>query len=247
MEEEIKTIYQDDDLLVIDKPAGFAVFSEKSSAVPTLTPLLLRVFPHLKEVGKSPRYGIIHRLDKETSGILLVAKSQPALDFFQKQFKERRVLKKYITLLWGNLKEESGEIKTLIGRAPGNRIKQKAYLHFGPSASGKREAVTQFRVLKRLHQTTDNKENVYTLVEAKPETGRKHQIRTHFAFLKHPVAGDRLYSFKDQVSPKGLDRQFLHASFLEINLFGKGGKKAFSSELPDDLKGVLKNLDEYSK
>ncbi len=245
MEEEIKIIYQDDSLLVVDKPPGLAVFSERGSTVPTLIPLLLRVFPHLKEVGKSPRYGIIHRLDKETSGILLVAKSQPALDFFQKQFKERQVLKKYITLLWGNLKEESGEIKTLIGRAPGNRLKQKAYLHFGPSSSGKREAVTRYRVLKRFFQEKKSGKNIYTLAEAVPKTGRKHQIRAHFAFLKHPVAGDRLYSFKDQVAPKKLARQFLHASLLEINLLEGKGRKIFNSELPDDLERVLKDLDEY--
>ncbi len=246
MEEEVKIIYQDGSLLVIDKPPKVAVFSEGNSPTISLVPLLLRVFPHLEEVGKSPRYGIIHRLDKETSGILLVAKNQSALEFFQKQFRERKVLKKYIALLWGNLKEERGEIETLIGRAPGNRLKQKAYLPLEPSVAGKRDAVTHYRVLKRFSQKVRGRDYYYTLVEASPKTGRKHQIRAHFAFLKHPVAGDKLYSFKDQTAPKYLDRQFLHASSLEISLFEGEKRKTFNSFLPDDLNMVLKNLDEYS-
>jgi len=202
----MKIIYEDKDVLVIDKPAGVVIDD---------------LYPTLKKV---------HRLDKDTSGILLIAKNEKALIFLQKQFKNRKVEKRYIALVVGNIKNDNGRIETLIDRSPKDRKKQKAYLPFAPGAKDKRGAVTEYKVITRF--------NNYTLVEAILKTGRKHQIRCHFSYLGHPIAGDRLYGFKNQPSPEGLERQFLHASYLKIKM-PNAKYKEFKSELPDDLKLCL--------
>ncbi len=209
---KFKVIYEDEDLLVIDKPAGVVA-------------------------DDIPRR--VHRLDKDTSGVLLVAKNDKTLEFLQKQFKEGKVEKKYLALVVGHLKAEKGEIETLIGRSPKDRRKQKVYLPNEPGAEGKRKAITRYKLLQRFKN--------YDLVEAELLTGRKHQIRTHFAYLGHPIAGDKLYGFKGQIYPKGLKRQFLHAKYLKIKLPNNQIKSTvytqeFKSELPQDLKETLNNL-----
>jgi len=203
---KFKILYEDDNLLVLDKPAGV-------------------------NVDDIPRR--VHRLDKDTSGIFLVAKNDKALEFLQKQFKERKVVKKYITLVVGNLKNQRGVIETLIGRSPKDRRKQKIYLPGEPGAQGKREVETRYKVLEKFEN--------YTLIEAIPKTGRKHQIRAHFAYLGHPIAGDKLYGFKGRICPPELKRQFLHANYLKIQL-PSGQIKEFKSELTEDLKLCLQNL-----
>jgi 23S rRNA pseudouridine1911/1915/1917 synthase len=202
----MKIIYEDENVQVIDKPAG--VNSDD--------------FPKR-----------VHRLDKDTSGILVIAKNEAALEFLQKQFEDRQVQKKYIALVVGHLKNESGELKTLLDRAPGDRRKQKAYLPNEPKAGDKREAVTLYRLLQKFEN--------YDLIEVEPKTGRKHQIRAHFVYLGHPLAGDKLYGFKNQLVPENLNRQFLHASYLKIKL-PNGQEKEFFSELPEDLKEVINKL-----
>jgi len=199
----MRVIYEDENLQVLDKPAGI-------------------------DVDNIPRR--VHRLDKDTSGILLVAKNDKALEFFQKQFKERKVEKKYLCLVVGNLKNKEGEIKTLLGRSPKDRRKQKVFLPQEPGALGKREAITNYKVLERFKN--------YDLIEVEPKTGRKHQIRAHFSYLGHPIAGDKLYGFKNQLCPKGLKRQFLHASYLKIKMPDEKIKE-FRLELPEDLKSVI--------
>ncbi len=253
---DIKIIYEDNDVLVVEKPAGVVVFPEgaafaKASAgqanQKTLIDYLIEKNPELKGAGELPRYGIVHRLDKDTSGILLVAKNNESLIFLQKQFStgakaladkknsrtlEKSVEKRYITLVEGNIKEDSGTIHTLIGRAPGDKRKQKAYPlnEIGP---GKREAITEYKVLQRFKD--------YTLLEVEIKTGRRHQIRCHFSYLQHPIAGDKLYGFKNSKIPEGLTRQFLHAEYLKIQL-PSGEIKEFSSDLPEELKKVLSKL-----
>jgi 23S rRNA pseudouridine1911/1915/1917 synthase len=199
-------IYEDENIQVFDKPAG--VNSDD--------------FPKR-----------VHRLDKDTSGIFIVAKNDKTLEFLQKQFKERRVKKKYLALAVGHLKNETGEIETLIDRSPKDRRKQKVYLSLDPKTESKRTAKTRYKVLQRFEN--------YDLVEAELLTGRKHQIRTHFAHLGHPIAGDKLYGFKGQISPDNLKRQFLHASYLKIEM-PNGREREFKSELPQDLKETLNNL-----
>jgi len=209
---KLNILYEDENVLAIDKPAGINSDNFKRRA---------------------------HRLDKDTSGILLIAKDDKTLDFLQKQFKERKVEKKYLTLVVGKVKNSKGEIKTLLGREPKKRKKQKAYLLLGPEAikKGRRLAITEYSVLK---QCSDGK-NFHTLIEVIPKTGRKHQIRAHLAFLGHPIVGDKLYGFKNQPCPKNLKRQFLHTSYLKIKL-PKNKEKVIRSELPQNLKDILNNL-----
>ena len=235
---ELKTIYEDNDVLVIDKPTGIIVFPEGKIKEKTLIDYLLKNFSDLEKVGEPPRHGIVHRLDKDTSGILLVAKNNKTLEFLQKQFKQRGVKKKYLALIVGNLKNNSGEIKTLIGRSPKDGKKQKVYLPYEPKTEGKREASTEYKVIKR--SLDKNGEN-YTLLEITPKTGRKHQIRTHLAYIGYPIVGDKLYGFKNQPCPKEINRHFLHASYIKIRL-PNGKEKEFSSELPKNLEKALENL-----
>ena len=201
-----KIIYEDKDILVIDKPAGINSDDFERRA---------------------------HRLDKDTSGVLIIAKNDEALVFLQKQFEDRKTLKKYLALVVGRLRDKSGEIETLLGRSPGDRRKQKAYTPNDPNSEGKRIATTNYKVLEEFSD--------YDLIEVEPKTGRKHQIRAHMAYLSHPIAGDKLYGFKNQPKPEGLKRQFLHAEYLKITM-PDGEEKEFRSDLPEDLKSVLEKL-----
>ncbi len=231
---DIKFIYEDEDVLVVDKPAGMVVFPEgEITGEKTLIDYLLEQSPELKNVGETPRYGIAHRLDKDTSGILLVAKSAEALIFLQKQFKNRTVEKKYTALVEGVIKEDKGAIETKIARAPKDKRKQKAYALGEPAPTGAREAITEYKVLERLKD--------YTLLEVKIKTGRRHQIRCHLSYIYHPIAGDKMYGFKNSPMPEGLSRQFLHAEYLKIQL-PSGETKEFKSELPEDLNNALKKI-----
>lgn len=211
--EPLKILFEDDTMLVVEKPAGIDITELQK----------------LLEEGYVPS----HRLDKETSGLLLVAKTPEALDFFHQQFKERKVEKKYLCLVVGNIQENEGRIETLLGRAPGDRRKQKVFLPGEAAGGEKREAVSEYRVLERFRD--------YTLLEVNPKTGRKHQIRAQFASLYHPLAGDKLYGFKNQPTPAGLKRHFLHASYLKVPS-PKGDSKEFVSELPKDLEKVMETL-----
>jgi 23S rRNA pseudouridine1911/1915/1917 synthase len=199
-------IYQDDNVIVYDKPAG------------------INCDDYLKRV---------HRLDKDTSGVFLVAKNDETLEFLQQQFKERKTGKKYLALIIGHLKSNEGIMEGLIGRSQGDRRKQKIYSPFEPGFENKRKASSGYKVLQRFEN--------YDLIEVEPKTGRKHQIRVQLAHLGHPIAGDKLYGFKGQISPKELKRQFLHASFLKIRL-PDGQTKEFISSLPEDLEKILKNI-----
>ncbi|MBU2540253.1 RluA family pseudouridine synthase [Patescibacteria group bacterium] len=246
---EIETIYEDDNILVINKPAGLVVFPEGQTKNGTLIDLLIEKYPRLKNVGEPPRYGIVHRLDKDTSGILLVAKTDEALIFFQKQFKTRKIEKKYIALVSGVIKENQGVIETLIGRAPKDRMKQKAFFIGEPGSEGKREAITEYKTIARLRSNgatarQDRFQN-YTLLEVAPKTGRKHQIRCHLAHIQHPIVGDKMYGFKGQPTPKELTRHFLHASYLKFQLLN-GKIIEMKSELPEELINVIKILNPKS-
>lgn len=224
---ELKILFEDENLLTLEKPSGITVYG--------FMKVLLKEHPSLKNVGTAPRHGLIHRLDKETSGIILIAKNNKALKFFQREFKEKRVLKKYLALVAGKVKRERGAIETLIGRSKKDRKKQQAFLPLSPEAKrkGKRWAKTLFRVKKRFQD--------YSLLEVMPKTGRRHQIRVHLAFMGHPIVGDKLYGFKNQPCPKNLKRLFLHASYLRIKN-PKGKFIEIESNLPKELKEVLENL-----
>ena len=231
---KIKVIYQDKDLLVAEKPSGISVFPEGEEKEKTLIDSLVESFPELRDVGKVPRYGIVHRLDKETSGVILIAKNNQVLKFLQEQFRDGKVIKEYIALCVGNFSEKKGTIETFMARSPKDRRKQKAYPLYDLKIRGKaRKAVTDYEVLKKIGN--------YTLIKVIPRTGRKHQIRCHMAYLHHPIAGDNLYGFRDHIPPEGLKRQFLHAEKLTIQMLD-GKTMEFYSEIPDNLKKVLINL-----
>ena len=164
----------------------------------------------------------------------MVAKSTEALIFLQKQFKNREVEKKYVCLVEGVITGDSGEIKTLIARSSKDPRKQHAYSEGERHPASAREAITEYKVLERFKD--------YTLLEVEIKTGRRHQIRCHFSYLQHPVAGDKLYAFKNSKIPEGLTRQFLHAQKLKIQL-PSGETKEFLSELPEEFKKVINSLE----
>lgn len=228
----IKIIYQDSNFLVVEKPPFLITFSEEKEE--NLAKILLKKFPELKELGKERRYGIVHRLDKEVSGIILVAKNKKYYDFFQKQFKERRVTKKYLALIEGKISPKERTIEVYLARGIKDKRKQRVYFPTEPKAKEKklRKAVLSYKVLEEFEK--------YSLLEIEMKTGRKHQIRAIFSWLGHPLAGDKLYG-NPKNSPTNLERVFLHASFIKIKT-PEGKIKEFSSFLPPDLKKVLKNL-----
>ena len=245
---ELKIIHEDATLLVVEKPAGMAVWKEGPGEGKTIGEAIAEQFPNQKALGEERRYGILHRLDKDTSGILLVAKTPEAFSFFQKQFQDRNVQKKYLCLAEGNVKEEKGKIETLLGRALSDKRKQKVFMPGEPGSQGKREAVTEYRVQERYPGRSDSDESSdskrYTLLEMYPKTGRKHQLRVQLASLGHPITGDRLYGFKNQKTLPGLQRHFLHASSIRI-AYPNGTIQEFTSELPEDLRSILYNLKEH--
>jgi len=216
----LKIIYEDDDLLVVDKPAGLTVHPAPGHPAHTLVNAILAHFPHLADIGDSLRPGVVHRLDKDTSGVMLVAKNSAAQADLAKQFKSHSVTKAYLALVKGRLEPENGIIEADIGRDPHNR-KKMAVVVAG------REARTEYRVIRYI--------GGYTLLEIMPETGRTHQIRVHLAAIGFPVVGDKVYGVK---SPH-LSRQFLHASRLGFKLPSSGDYVEFKSELPSDLEKAL--------
>ena len=223
----IKIIYQDPDFLVVDKPAKMLVYSP-SPEEKSLIRELSRQYPLLTKVGQQPRYGIVHRLDKEASGIVLIAKNNRTLLFFQKQFQERKVGKKYCALVWGIVKPTTGILKDLIGRSKQDFRKQKIFLPHSPLSVNKRIAESTYRLIRQFADCA--------LLEVTIKTGRRHQIRIQLAKRNHPLIGDELYGFKDQNQKQ--PRLFLHGFFLKIKL-PSGEERSFNSPLPLQLKNIL--------
>ncbi len=218
-------IYEDADLLVIDKPAGLAVHPAPGHPGHTLVNAVLSHLSSLPDSGDSLRPGIVHRLDKDTSGVMLIAKNIVAQARLSDQFKARSVVKAYLVLVRGHLTPEHGIIEAPIGRDPRNRKRMAV------AAEGKgRQARTQYRVIKYIDDST--------LLEVIPETGRTHQIRVHLSAIGYPVIGDSTYGVK---SPH-LSRQFLHASRLGFHLPSTGEYAEFESPLPADLEQALKDI-----
>ncbi len=219
----LAVVYEDGDLLVVDKPPGLAVHPSPGHSEGTLVNAVLARCPDLQGIGGSLRPGIVHRLDKDTSGLMVVAKNEVAHSHLSRQIKERSITKGYQALTLGYVRPEEGIIEAPVGRDPRNR-KRMAIV-----ASG-RAARTRYRVMERL--------SGFSLVEVWPETGRTHQIRVHFASISHPLAGDVIYGGRTP----GLERQFLHAHRLGFRLPGTGEYVEFASPLPPDLKTFLDGL-----
>jgi 23S rRNA pseudouridine1911/1915/1917 synthase len=221
----LKIVYEDEDLVVVDKPPGMVVHPAAGHRRGTLLNALLARYPDLP-LDKDERPGIVHRLDRDTSGLIVVARSLGAREHLQAQFKAREVLKVYLALVEGAVEPGQGIIDAPIGRDARDR-KRMAVVK-----SGGRQAVTEFRVLERLGE--------YTLLETRPRTGRTHQVRVHLAFLGHPVVGDSVYGHRKQ--RLDLERQFLHAFRLAFRHPSSGREVDLVSELPADLERVLETL-----
>lgn len=233
MKRKIEIIYEDHDLLAINKPAGLVVHPDARHKKETLIDKIMEIRPEIKKVGEdSRRPGVVHRLDKDTSGVLLVAKNQETFNYLKKQFQERKIIKKYLALVVGEVRQKKGEINLAIGRGKKNPLKRET---LGKTRGRLREALTYYKILKKF--------NGYTLLEVQPKTGRTHQIRTHLKAIGHPLTCDQLYAGKLYQCPAGLKRHFLHAFSLELTL-PTGSRLKLEADLPNDLQDVLRKLEQ---
>jgi 23S rRNA pseudouridine1911/1915/1917 synthase len=223
-------VYEDADLVVVDKPAGMVVHVGAGVKSGTLVNALLHHIRNLSSMGGDLRPGIVHRLDRMTSGLVIVAKNDFAHRQLSADFKARAVHKTYILLVHGRVAEESGEIRRPVGRDPVRRVRMKA------GGLGAREAATRYRVARRFSR--------FTLLEAEPLTGRTHQLRVHFSALGHPIVGDTLYGAPGRLhlgagECETLKRNFLHASALAFQHPRSHQTMRVQSALPPELKDFL--------
>lgn len=232
-------LYEDKHIIIINKPPGLTVHPGAGRAKGTLVNALLYHCKDLSGIGGALRPGIVHRIDKDTSGVIIAAKTDKAHQSLSQQFKEHSIKRKYLTIVWGVVKNDEGTIDLPIGRHISERKKMSVRTKRG------RRAVTHYRVIKRF--------NNFTLLEASLETGRTHQIRVHLSAIHHPVAGDPVYGKKNMpsgLSPKltmllkNLKRQALHAQTLGIIHPETKEYLEFTSPLPDDMKTVMRALEE---
>lgn len=222
----LRIVYEDGDLLVVDKPAGLAVHPSPGHSSHTLVNAVLAHCPALSAVGGEGRPGIVHRLDKDTSGLIIVAKNDAAHLSLARQLKDRQVEKTYLALVEGRVEPGEGVIDAPIGRHPRHRKKMAVV------AAG-REARTRYRVLREVDGRS--------LVEARPETGRTHQIRVHFASIGHPIVGDPVYGRGGREPP--VRRQFLHAQRLAFRHPRTGEWLELGAPLAEDLRAALAELE----
>lgn len=218
----LDVIYEDPAIIVLNKPAGLVVHPAPGHEAGTLVHALLARFPQLQDPSGTQRPGIIHRLDKDTSGLMVVGKTGEAMVSVQRAMQRGEVLKRYRLLVLGNLEEDQGIIEVPVGRDPAHRQRMAA------TAAG-RSARTEFSVLERF--------GAYTFIEATLGSGRTHQLRVHFGYIRHPVAKDRTYG--SGRGPAGLARQFVHSSELALDSPATGERVHVTAALPPDLEAVL--------
>ncbi len=233
---KIRVLYEDDDVIVINKPAGLIVHADGKREEPVLTDWIEKNYPESKGVGEPltlsnseviERSGIVHRIDRETSGVMLIAKNQLAFLFLKKQFQDRAISKIYHAFAYGEMKEDEGVINRPIGRS------KKDFRQWSAQRGARgamREAVTHYRVMTR--------NGGFSFVEAIPKTGRTHQIRVHFKAINHPIVSDSLYAPKKE---KGLEfeRLALHAYSIEFNLLD-GKRIKIIAPHPEDFERAFK-------
>jgi 23S rRNA pseudouridine1911/1915/1917 synthase len=227
-------IYEDEYMIVLNKPPDMVMYPGLSHSSGTLMNAVVSICRKLSSVGAPLRPGVVHRLDKDTSGLIVIAKDDTAHHNLVTQFREREIEKYYLALLYGNLKTESGEIKTLIGRSASSRKKMSA-----KPKSGK-EAITKYEVTKRF--------KFATLAKVRIITGRTHQIRVHFASIGNPVLGDKLYGKKTAITLAqktiSFPRQMLHAYSLKLKHPVDGKLLEFTAPMPEDMKRAIEELEE---
>lgn len=223
---DLDIVYEDDDIAVIDKPLDLVVHPGDKNLDGTLANALLYHFDQLSDIGDDLRPGIVHRLDKNTSGLLVIAKNNFSHEFLVNKFKSRDVNRIYISIVRGVLEQESGTINEPIGRDKKNRTKMVVNYKNG------KEAITHYRVLERF--------NKFTLVEARLETGRTHQIRAHFNYINHPILGDEVY-FKGKM-PFNIKHQLLHC--IKIGFVHPKTEKYmdFETEIPPRFKNTIEKI-----
>ena len=235
----ITTAYEDNDLLVLNKPAGLITHPKNiSDTQESATDWLIERFPKIKNVGEPfiasgkevPRAGIVHRLDKDTSGLLIVAKNNEVFFYLKSLFQERKIKKYYLALVNGRPKNPSGIITAPLGRIG---LKRTTKI-IGDKLIDKKEALTVYKTIKEFKD--------HALLEVLPHTGRTHQIRVHLNSIGTPVSGDNIYGFKRAKSPSGLTRLFLHAYKLEF-VSPDSKKLILECDLPEDLQKTLNALE----
>jgi 23S rRNA pseudouridine1911/1915/1917 synthase len=224
---DLKVVFENNNLAVIDKPEGLVVHPAAGHAQDTLANILISKYPDIRNIGDPHRPGIVHRLDEDTSGLLVIAKNQETFEYLKNLFKTRQIEKEYLALVHGQMEKMHGQIDTPIG---------KTSTHMKMKVGVGREAMTEYSVV-----ATDPSLQ-FSLLKVKLHTGRTHQIRVHLASIGHPVFGDQLYggSFKLK-DLEILPRQFLHACRLKFQL-SDGTWLEVESPLPDELQTVLNNL-----
>lgn len=228
----LQVVFENEDVMVINKPAGMVVHPAAGHASGTLVHAALAHAPELEGIGGEQRPGIVHRLDKDTSGLILVAKNDRTHRWLQDQFRLRKVNKVYLALVDGAPPTPSGRIEAPIGRDPSHRKKMAI-----TTPQRGREAVTEYQ--------TREKFTHHTLIEAHPLTGRTHQIRLHLAFLGCPIVGDAVYGHRKFSLP--IERHFLHAARLSVQLPGEKAARTFEAPLPPELEAVLAGLRKLEK
>jgi len=237
----IPVLFEDENLLVINKPGNIAMHTASNLAAYTVADWILQHYPALKDVGEdSGRPGIVHRLDKETSGVVILAKNQKSFIELKKVFQTREIEKKYLALVYGNLREKEGKVDLSLTRKSGE-LKRKAVdmnVQTKRLSGNIRTALTYYSVIHSY--------DGFDLVELRPKTGRTHQIRVHLQSLGHPVVGDKLYSFKSVKNGNTLftKRHLLHAFKATFELFGK--EYSFYAPLSSDFRDALSSVDSFS-
>jgi 23S rRNA pseudouridine1911/1915/1917 synthase len=220
-------LFENDDLIVVNKPAGMVVHPAAGHASGTLVNAILGYDPELEGIGGEERPGVVHRLDKDTSGLILLAKNERAHRWLQDQFRLRKVEKTYLALVDGKPPTPSGRVEAYIGRDPSHRRRMAIV----PESRG-REAISEYKTVESFKD--------HTLLKFHPITGRTHQIRLHCAFLGCPIVGDEVYGRKK--SSIEMERHFLHAYQLRIVLPGEKEPRIFEAPLPEELESVLTSL-----
>lgn len=247
-----KVVFEDDDLVVVNKPPGLVVNRADSVKDITMQDLMEREHPtsfdmldqSSEDKNFRQRSGMVHRLDKDTSGIIIWAKKTEVMMDLMRQFKERRVDKTYLTLVHGRMDPREGTINWPIGRSRKNRQKFEVQIDGKPASTGY-EVLSYYKMKKDIEHTY---QDGFSLMEMSPKTGRTHQIRVHLTHLKHPIVGDRLYGTKKRVKSdaKWCQRQFLHAHSLILMHPGTKKQLEFRADLSEDLQKVLSRLKKVS-
>lgn len=225
---DLDIVFEDKNILIINKPAGMVVHPDDVHNKDTLVNALLNYYPKISTVGEKERPGIVHRLDKDTTGLIITAKNNNSYRYLVNLFKNKKIVKKYYALVFGKVAEKTGVISYSLRKSSKDK-KIKAI-------QGK-EALTRYKVID--YYSFEN--NYYSLLEVSPETGRTHQIRVHLAKIGHPIVGDQKYKFKDNISPSNIKRQLLHAFSLEFFL-PSGEHKIINIDFPNDFQDYLDSL-----